>query len=344
MAKKQTATKPSRIVAGADDILTALFERTFTALSPAAQRVFLLLANWRSVVPELAVEAVILRSANERMDVADALRELERMSFIEEVVSEEDEAVFVSVPLAAMLFGRRKLSASPLRAVVDADTQLLQAFGAGRKEDVRHGALPRIRKLLAHIAKRITAEQVSVEDVKEILEFVARRVPTAWLEVASLYEEVRPYTSMEMVKEALRRYLESSPNENASAVWSRLADLCKVDGDYSGEIHALVEACQADNATVDEISRAANRINGICGEIKNRGLAVLDSDERRGLLVRAANRLAEHTEELNATDCSRLAWLYVQIGDTARAFKYATKGSELEPDNYHCLRLIDRLG
>ena len=343
VAKGGAATKPSRLVAGAEDILTALFERTFVALSPAAQRVFLLLANWRSVVPELAIELVILRSATERIDVSEALGELERMSFVEEVMSEEDEEVFVSVPLAAMLFGKRKLSASPLRAIIDADTELLQAFGAGRSGDVKHGALPRIRKLLAHLAERITTRKIAVEDAKDILEFIGRRVPAAWLEVARLYEEVRPYASTAMIRDALRRYLESATGGDAAAVWTRVANLCKLDGDYSGEIHALVEVCQVEGALLDEISGAANRINGVCAEIKAKGLSVLGSDERRGLLNRAAKRLVAHRTELDATDCSRLAWLYVQMGETEQALVYARRGFELEPENYYCVGLMERL-
>ena len=344
VAQRGAATKPGRIVAGAEDILTALFERTFVALSPAAQRVFLLLANWRSVVPELAIELVILRSAHERIDVSEALMELERMSFIEEVTSEEDKEVFVSVPLVAMLFGKRKLSASPLRAVIDVDTELLQAFGAGRSGDVKHGALPRIRKLLAHLAERIATRKIAVEDAKDVLEFIGRRVPAAWLEVARLYEEVQPYASTAMIKDALRRYLESAAGGDAATVWMRLANLCKGDGDYSGEIHALVEVCQVKGAALDEISGAANRINGVCAEIRAKGLAVLGSDERRGLLNRAAKRLVAHRTQLDATDCSRLAWLYVQMGETEQALAYATRGFELEPENYHCVGLMERLG
>ena len=55
-----------RLIAGSDDILTALFERTYAALSPCAQRAFLTLAAWSSSVPRLALEAVLLRSTQER--------------------------------------------------------------------------------------------------------------------------------------------------------------------------------------------------------------------------------------------------------------------------------------
>ena len=50
-------TKPSNLIARKDDILNALFERTYANLSPMAARIFLTLSSWRSLVPQLAVEA-----------------------------------------------------------------------------------------------------------------------------------------------------------------------------------------------------------------------------------------------------------------------------------------------
>lgn len=344
VAKNQKATKPTRIMAGQSDILTALFERTFSALTPAAQRIFLLLSNWRSVIPELAVEAVILRSVRERIDVSEALAELVRMSFVEEVESTEDDQVFVTVPLAAMLFGQKKLFASPLKAVVDADTELLRAFGAGGREDVRRGALPRVKKLMVHVSKRVAAGEESLEEVRGILEYCAERVPAAWLDLAKLYEEVQPHQSLESAKEALRRYLEANPDgQEAAVAWRRLAELCRRDADYSGEIHALVEICQLKDVELALVSNAANRINGVYAEIKSKGLMVYDSDERSSLLTRAAKRFAAFATELDATDCSRLAWLYVQVGDAAQAAAYVRQGLDLEPDNAYCLGLAERL-
>ena len=87
VANEQCAVKPQRIVASADHLLKALFERTYGALSPAAQRVFLLLCSWRVLVPEIAVEAVSLRPGNERFPVAKALEELRLFSLTDQVVS-----------------------------------------------------------------------------------------------------------------------------------------------------------------------------------------------------------------------------------------------------------------
>ena len=105
-----------RVLAGKDEVLDALFERTFQALMPAAQRVFLTLCNWRSVVSRLALEAALLRPANERMDVDAAIDELERSSMVETIRSANDGEEFLRVPLAAAVFGRRKLAVSALRS------------------------------------------------------------------------------------------------------------------------------------------------------------------------------------------------------------------------------------
>ena len=211
-AKEGRAVKPERIIAGEEDILTALFERTFVALSAAAQRVFLLLSNWRSVIPEIALEAVVLRSKGDRINVSRTLDELQRYSFVELMTSETDNQVFVSMPLATMLFGRRKLSASAIKAVIDADTELLHAFGPGQKEDVRHGVLPRIRRLLSHVVEQVTSGRESLEEVEPMLRFLAGRMPSVWLAMADLYEELQPADALDKAKRCLQMFLERPDN------------------------------------------------------------------------------------------------------------------------------------
>src|SRR6185437_15448623 len=78
VAKSQRLVKIQRILAGNDEILDALFERTFVGLSKSAQRIFLTLCNWRSTIPQIALESVLLRDANERMEIGNAIDELER--------------------------------------------------------------------------------------------------------------------------------------------------------------------------------------------------------------------------------------------------------------------------
>ena len=67
----------AHILASRSDILQALFERTYQSLSPGAQRVFLTLCGWRSTVPLIVLEAVILHTGTEEpFDVTKAAEEL----------------------------------------------------------------------------------------------------------------------------------------------------------------------------------------------------------------------------------------------------------------------------
>jgi hypothetical protein len=62
------------------------------------------------------------------MDSIAAVEELRRVSFLDEHVSPLDNSVFVSVPLVAGVFGKRKLSTSPEQSEIEDDTRFLHRF------------------------------------------------------------------------------------------------------------------------------------------------------------------------------------------------------------------------
>ncbi len=253
VAKERQARRPSRIIADQEHILQALFERTYSVLTPAAQHVFLLLSSWRSVVPALGVEAVVMRNAEERIDVRAAIDELKRLSLIEEHTASEGEELFLSVPLAASAFGRRKLNASPLKIFIETDLELLRTFGAARKEDVRSGVRPRILRLIKRLAERVSTGQESLETYRPMLEFMASRVPAAWLDIAQLYKEEDSAQGIAWAKDAMRRYLESGDSTvPAAQVWFQLAGLCRASRDPQGEMHALIEMADMPGITAED--------------------------------------------------------------------------------------------
>src|SRR5205807_1651680 len=107
------------------------------------------LSNWRSSVPRLALEAVLLSRARERLDVNSGVEELARSSLIEITESDKDHEIFLSVPFVASLFGKRKLSVSPSKHDVESDTEILREFGAAQQVDIRHGIAPRVQRLFS---------------------------------------------------------------------------------------------------------------------------------------------------------------------------------------------------
>jgi NB-ARC domain len=343
VAKAGKLRHVERIVADQSEILTALFERTFATLSPAAQRVFLTLSSWRATLPQLAIEAVLLRPENERIPVEEAIDELQRSSFVEIATSEGDGQAFITTPLAACIFGKRKAAVSPIKAAIEADLELLREFGAGQREDIRRGVGPRVDRLIRSIAKRVEDGKEPLERYVQMLQFIARHHRPTWFMLASLHEESPGADALKNAAEAIRQYLvdATDPNERTLG-WRRLSKLYGRMNDIPGEIHALVEISEVDGAGVEEISESANRVTMLLTMLKDSRMS-LESDEKKILVRKLATSLERRVDELNGTDLSRLAWLKIHLGDDRSAFKFVKIGLEREPANEHCLKLRTRL-
>ena len=340
-ARDQLPIRP--ILASKDEVLTALFERTYANLSMLARRVFLTVCNWRSTIPELAVEAAVLKAAQEPLDVKAAIDELHKSSFVEVVRSEVDNATFISVPLTAAVFGEGKLSVSAMKSSIELDTQFLQAFGAMQRSGIKHGLAPRINRFFQEIARRSSTTNTPIGEHQEMFEFIARQYPSAWLQIASLYEEHNGFEGLDKSKDALKRYLEKPHYaDDERKAWKRLATLCHKTKDWAGELHARVEMCEVPDTWFEIISDSANRLNQIFSE--HYASIGLEDDEKKLLVYRLARLMEDAVEERgNATDCSRLAWLHLNMQDAKRAEDYTRLGLELDPDNMYCLRLADKL-
>jgi hypothetical protein len=336
VAKAGAQVAIKRIIATKEDILPALFERTFAGLSPAARRVFLLLSSWRSVIPELAIQAVLMRPAVDPMDVEDALDELTRSSLIE-ITYSKDKRKFISLPLAAFEFGKKKLAVSASKSAVEADLELLKMFGTGQKTDVVHGIAPRINRLFRFVEQRMNREGGEIRNYLPILEFIAQQYTPGWLLLASLWEASDVVDKYDRAKDALRSYLEKTHASEQRVAWERLANLSAKTEDYLGEAHARVALAEMADTTFEAISDTANFINALTAREQ-----FLDTEERRILVSRLANLMEAHLKEADATDLSRLAWLYLQMHDDERGFELAEAGLKLDPHNEYCQKLLMR--
>ena len=344
VAKEQRAVNPKRIVAASDHLLNALFRRTYNALSPAAQRVFLLLCSWRVFVPEVAVEAVSLRPGTERFDVSRALEELVKFSLVEGTTSPSDGERFVGVPLAAAVYGQRELEVSAFKVAVEEDRKILMEFGAGKREDSHRGVYPRIENLIRTVARRVSVNPRELANVLPILEYIANKYPRTYLRLADLVLEAGDsFDASERAKAYLRSFLVEAEIGDRFEAWMRLARLCRVSDDPIGEIHALCEAALL--PTVEQRARGelANHLNNRIRDLKKQRVDDAWSTEVRELLVRVAEVMERRLDSLSGTECSRLAWLYLNVNNPERALDVARVGIVAEPDNVHCQRLIERL-
>jgi hypothetical protein len=323
-----------RIIATKDALLDALFERSFDALSPAAQRIFLTLCSWRSLVPQIGLEAVLLRPGNERIDVERALAELEQSSLIEVVTGGDTAGEFLSVPLAAALFGRKKLVTSPMKIAIDADLELIRGFGPTATTDLGHGLASRIDRLTRAVAARADSGTNLAQELA-VLEYIASEYPYAWLKLADLYEEVVGDPSQAI--HAVNRYLEERPGDQNA--WRRLIGLYRTVDNVLGEMHARLQLAELTAPGFEDLSSAANRLNGLL----SRREIEIDADERR-LMVHKLRRLMEdRVAEADATDLSRLAWLCLYDKDPAAAERWVAEGLNREPENEYCQHLQEKL-
>ncbi len=340
MADSGKFSKPRMVLARKDDILDALFERTYSGLSPLANRIFLTLSGWRSFVPQLAVEAVLhWRNSKEDIDPKAAVDELVRISLIERTVA-EDNTDFLGVPITAALFGSKKLEVSPYRELIRDDIQFLQDFSPTSQTSMKNGSYPRVRSFFRKVASQISDGNVSIEQRRPLLEFIAQNYHQAWLLLADLEKETG--NELEDEAEYIRRFLEESPQgEEAYLAWMRLVYLYRRMGGVggvSGSCSAFLSAAKIKDPDLAEVSSMANFVNGN-REIINE----MDAVQRSALLNPLAILMEPHQQNASATDLSRLAWLYLHSGENERALHLAELGLRDEPDNKHCQSLYDRL-
>jgi len=334
VAKTGVASKVKRIVAENEKVLIALFKRTFNTLSPAAKRVFLTLCSWNSSIPQVAIEAVLWRPENEKIDVQGAIEELQKSSFIE-LYAPVDE-VYVSVPLAAAVFGQTELEVYPAKMSILEDRKLLMEFGVVTQRNISGGIAPRIERKILAVARRINSLS-EFENELSTLEYIATRYPRTWIQISSIYEE---YGEYEKVKYALRELLKASlPLDEKAKYWLKLANICKYTEDWEGESHALSELAIIPEISYELISDSANRINNYFHHHPDQR----NIDYKNTFLRKVSDIMIQRCEEADATDYSRLAWLFMQNNDLISAKLYVEKGLEIDEYNSYCIRLLDRL-
>lgn len=328
------------IVAASDEILTALFERTYQSLSPCAQRAFLTLAAWNSSVPRLALEAVLLRSTEERQEVENGIESLIQYSLADAHNAPADRQEFLALPLVASVFGRKKLNISPHKVSIQSDVELLQLLGPSRRDDMHLGLENRLASFIAGIASRIEHGEPK-ESYAPILEMICRNYPPGWLLLARWHLEQGTQEGFESSKLELRRFLENdATSAGASDAWRLLAHACYRTGDTLGEILAFVERAQLSDTSFGDVSNTAGRLN----QLQYDQSIPLSQDERLALSRRIAAVMHERIDEANADDFSKMAWLTIHLGQESKAHEYTQLGLRLEPMNRHCRRLADRLG
>lgn len=329
-----------RMVAGSEELLTTLFERTYASLTPCAQRAFLTLSAWNSSVPRVALEAVLLRSTSERLEVEKGVESILQFSMAESRTAVTDGQEFISLPLVAAVFGKKKLNVSPFNTAIQSDVEILQMLGPTRRSDIHLGLAKRVENFITNISRRIERGE-SFDDYSSILDMICRAYHPGWLLLARWHIETGTDGGFEKAKECLSRFLEVDPSSaDAAEAWRLLALACYKTGDAIGEIHAFIERSQISSVPFFDLSNAANRLNQLLRE----SLFGMERDQKRHLAQKISIALEKRRSEADADDYSRMAWLAIHLDQEGAAREYVASGLALDKDNYHCQRLAERLG
>lgn len=330
----------SKLIAGNDELLTALFERTYASLAPCAQRALLTLSAWNSSVPRIALEAVLMRSTAERQEVEDGVEALVQYSLAELHTAPADQQIFIRLPLVASAFGRKKLNVSPFRTSIQNDVDMLQMLGPSRSGDVHLGLAYKLEKFIANIAQRVDEGQ-PFEDYAQIVDMICRAYAPGWLMLARWHLGSGALSDCEKAKAEITRYLEQATAlTDLADAWRMLGQACFRTGDKLGEIHAFIERAQLASVSFYDISNSANRLNSL---LREQDLDV-EKEEKRHLAQRLLAVLEERASEASADDFSRMAWLALHTDQRGKAIEFAQRGLQLDQENPHCLGLRTRLG
>ena len=334
--KSKQFNKIEKIIDNKDGMLDALFDRTYRGFSAAAKRIFITLCGWRSVIPRIAFEAVLLRDGNENIDLDSAIEELRNSSFIETHYSEEEQE-FIAVPLTAQVFGRKKLAVSPYKISVKTDIDMLMLIGPTVKAEIDKPFSRKLTRLSAAISKRITKGD-KFSDFVPIMEYVAKGYNKAWLDLAEMYWKING--DLENAKENVRNFLEGVEEEfEARTGWNKLAVYCEKSEDYQCQLQCLLELSALGDVEYDELSAMANKVNYLFRQ-KN---VHVNAEEKRYIVETLAKKMEDNIANASADDCSRLAWLYLNIREENEAKRVCQRGLDLDSFNEHCCKLMRKL-
>jgi hypothetical protein len=336
LVKKGMKGNLPKIIAGSDEVLTALFERTYAALNPCSQRVFLTLASWNSAVPRLALEAILMVSIEDPLEVEKSVDNLVQYSMVEELKA-EDGYYYISLPYVALAFGEKKVKVSPLKSVISRDIRLLQKFGPAKLEDKKISLERNFTIFLTDLNNHLS----DFENHKDIIDRICWSYNEGRLLVARLLTEAKISKFIQTAKDYVMLYIE---NETVALKklngWKMLAEISRELKEPLDEVHSLIEISQITNVEFYELSNTANKINHM---FSTKQLVLDDQSTKTELLSGFFDVMWKSKNNADAIDLSRMAWLALHMKKMTEADELIKDGLKLEPNNTHCIRLKARI-
>lgn len=320
-----------KLIAGSDEILTALFERTYSALNPCAQRVFLTLSSWNSAVPRLGLQSVLMHTIEDPLEVEKAIDTLVQYSMVEELKA-SDGYYFLQLPYVAFSFGTKKLKISPLQHLTLLDVNMIRRFGVSQLDDKNISLRRNLTKYLASISHNDDFFRIH----KPILEIICLSYNEGWKQLAMWALESSNKKFWQEANYFITRYLENEKSDkNKYLAWNIFASISeRLEKPYE-QILGLTKASTYQDITLNELSNYTNKINQI---FKSHEFD-LGEDIKNELLDELFRVIYNRRDEADANTCSRFAWLALHLNKEEEAEALVQLGLIKDPENQYCIKL-----
>lgn len=335
IAKDGRFVLPKRAIGGRQDVVNAVFERSFDKLSDHGRHVFLTIGNRRSVTLELALIVVL---GQQSVDVTAGLEECRRLSLITEHQTLDGQPGY-SAPFLAQTFAAKKLKGDPEKLIIDEYLSMLQNFGV--LTEVRLARSTQDDAISEFIDWCVDSAKASksVADIRKLdstFELVATLWPKAWLRLASFRKEVGLGDAM--VERALRRAVEEMPYSRRA--WLDRAEFAFSNGDVATFASSAANALDVGSDDATLMVDLAEKLTRLITANKDK----LPVGERSRFISPVRDRLAEACRNLDDRGLGALAWLYLLDGNRNEARRYSEMAIQQNGGNGHVRKLLEQLG
>lgn len=315
-----------------DHILDTVFERSYSQLSEAGRKVFLTVASWNAVVPEISLLATL---AKREINVSAALDECVTLALLEQGEMGDEYSCYWATQLARS-FADRKVRGAVDSLEIRADLQELRRFGVipigGPRPEQVEVITAFIDRSVLGIAGLSTPERAELDYT---LQQLAHEWPAAWLGVITFRR--RANFPPDQVLEATKSAVEAMPTSRDA--WRARADVAWATEEPVIAIAAEIELADLDPSDLGQLETAAN---ALIGHLRKRERD-MPASQRRVYLDRVRNHLVNAAARLTPTALSRLSWLFLLDDNDELAYEYASLGLRTNPHHSGCLSLIEQI-
>ena len=229
-----------------EDILAALFDRSFELLSPDGAFLFLLLGFLRRRTSELAIMATF---SGTKKDYAEAREALARVALLNH--DADESGVTLALPEMAQQYAARRLRSHP-------DAIEVRHIGENVKEWATpvsgQSASEAFLDRLAQALDKAQHNSQATAELLDIMEAAGGQDPSLLPSIAS--HCVRIGIEFDRTEGAFRRAVEeASPND--AAIWRQWAEYARAREDMENEVLRRIRAVEIDSSSAQECSDVA---------------------------------------------------------------------------------------